>query len=368
MSLRARPRATILDIAPYTPGKSKAEGFERPIKLSANENALGCSPLAREAFLNEAGGLNLYPDPDCAELRAKVAAAFALEPDRLIFGCGSDELFSIACQVWLEPGDNIVQPAHGFAAWAIAARACGGEVTSAPECDLTVDVDAMLAAVDERTRIVFVANPANPTGTCLPDSEIRRLHAGLPPDVLFLLDGAYAEYAREIDGFGDGLSLAREFPNVLVTRTFSKIHGLAALRIGWGYAAPAIFDAMNRIRLPFNAGRPAQAAAIAALADPDHVPRSLAHVRHWLPRFEAAFRDLGLKPVSSATNFVTVGFPEEGRLTAPAVEAALARHGILVRGLKNYGLPNHLRVTVGSDAENEALLVALSQVCAQPSA
>jgi histidinol-phosphate aminotransferase len=362
MSLRPVPRPSILRIAPYTPGKSKAEGFERPIKLSANENALGCSPAARDAYLATVGGLNLYPDPDALELRAAVAASFSLEPERLIFGCGSDELFAIACQVWLEPGDNIVQPAHGFAAWAIAARACGAEVKSAPETQLRVDVDAMLAEVDEHTRIVFIANPANPTGTFIPDSEIRRLHAGLPGDVLLLVDGAYAEYARDLEGFDDGISLAREAPNVLVTRTFSKIHGLAALRIGWGYGMAAIVDAMNRIRLPFNAGRPAQAAAVAALGDPGHVERSLAQVRKWLPRFQATFAELGLHPTPSATNFVTVGFPEAGTHAAAAVEAALARKGILVRGLKNYGLPNHLRVTVGADAENEALLDALRRI------
>ncbi len=362
--LRPTPRPTILRIAPYTPGKSKAEGFERPIKLSANENALGCSPAAREAYLASAGSLNLYPDPDAVELRAAVAQAFALEPDRLIFGCGSDELFAIACQVWLEPGDNIVQPEHGFAAWAIAARACGAEVKSAPETRLAVDVDAILAAVDERTRIVFIANPANPTGTYIPDTEIRRLHAGLPSDVLLLLDGAYAEYAKGLEGFDDGIALAREAENVLVTRTFSKIHALASLRIGWGYGAAPIIDAMNRIRLPFNAGRPAQAAALAALSDPGYVEHSLAHVRSWLPRFTTFFAELGLEPTPSATNFVTVGFAAEGAHTAPSVEAALARDGILVRGLKNYGLPNHLRITVGADDENEALLAAMTRIFA----
>jgi histidinol-phosphate aminotransferase len=356
-----RPRPGILDIAHYVPGKSKIEGVEKPIKLSANENALGCSPLGLAAYHEASRDLSLYPEGHANALRRKVAEVFGLEPERLIFGCGSDEIFTLACQTFLEPGDNIVQPHHGFAAWAIAARACGAEVKDAPETDLTVDVDAMLAAVDERTRIVFVANPANPTGTMLPESEIRRLHAGLPENVLFLLDGAYAEFARGLPGFDDGLSLAREASNVLVTRTFSKIYGLASLRVGWGYAHPETAAAMDRIRLPFNVGRPAQAAAVAALDDQDFVDRSVAHVRRWLPRFAEAFRGWGLEPAPSATNFVTVGFPAGGPIAAE-VDAALAREGLIVRALRNYHLPDHLRVTVGSDADSETFLAAMGRI------
>jgi histidinol-phosphate aminotransferase len=357
-----KPRPGILDIAHYVPGKAKIEGVEKPIKLSANENALGCSPLGREAYLAAAADIALYPEGRANLLRRKVAQTFDLEPERLIFGCGSDEIFTLACQTFLEPGDNIVQPHHGFAAWAIAARANGAKVKDAPETDLHVDVDAILGAIDARTRIVFVANPANPTGTMLSDAEIRRLHAGIPQNVLFLYDGAYAEFARGLPGYEDGLALAREASNVMVTRTFSKIYGLASLRVGWGYAHPDVVAAMDRIRLPFNVNRPAQAAAVAALDDQAFVDRSVAHVRKWLPVLSERFAAWGLEPAPSATNFLTFGVPPALGLTAADLDEALSREGLILRALKNYHLPNHLRVTVGSDADNETLLAAMKRV------
>jgi histidinol-phosphate aminotransferase len=359
-----QPKPGILQISPYTPGKAKAQGFERPLKLSANENAFGCSPAAREAFAAAAGDLALYPDPNATALRAAIAARHGLEPERLVFGCGSDELFSLACQAYLEPGDNIVQPAHGFAAWAIAARAMGAQVRTPPGPALTADVDAMLALVDERTRIVFLADPANPTGTWLPFSEVARLHASLPDRVLFLLDGAYAEFARGLEGFGEGLDLAREAPNLFVTRTFSKLYGLAGLRVGWGYAPAPVVDAMQRIRLPFNVGVPALAAALAALDDQAFVERSIAQVERWRPIYVEALTGLGLDVRTSGTNFVTVGFPDLPGRRAPEVEAALAARGILVRGLAGYGLPAHLRITIGDDAANQRVLDALEAILA----
>lgn len=357
-----QPRPGLMEIAHYVPGRARIEGVAHPVKLSANENALGMSPRAREAYLSAIGDLNLYPDGRADGLREAVAGRFVLDPERLIFGCGSDELFSLACQTFLQPGDNIVQPAHGFAAWAIAARACGAEVRSAPERRLTVDVDALLACVDERTRIVFIANPANPTGTWLPDFEIRRLHAGLREDVLLLYDAAYAEFAVGLDGYDEGLELARTAPNVLVTRTFSKIYGLAALRVGWGYGWPSVVSAMDRIRLPFNVSRPAQAAATAALGDQSFVDRSVDHVRHWLPRFAEVFASCGLEPVPSGSNFTTVGFPASGPLRAGDADTALASRGFIVRALRNYGLPDHLRVTVGTDEDSTAFLEAFREI------
>ena len=226
-----RPKPSVLQIAPYIAGKARAAGFASPLKLSANENPLGCSPKAREAYLAAASALHQYPDPRASRLRAAVSERFALEPERLIFGCGSDELFNFVCQSYCEEGSNVVQPAHGFAAWAIAARAAGAEVKNAAERDLTADVDALLAEVDEMTRVVFLANPANPTGTWLPFSEVRRLHAALPEHVVLVLDGAYAEFAGDAEGFEDGLDLARSASNLFVTRTFSKLHGLATLRV-----------------------------------------------------------------------------------------------------------------------------------------
>lgn len=356
------PKQTILEISPYVAGKATAAGFAKPIKLSANENALGCSPAARAAYLSAAESIHLYPDPRAAALREALARKYDLDPSRIIFGTGSDELFSLACQAYLSPGQTMLQPQYAFAAWAIAARASGAQVISAPEKNFTVDIDAMLAAVNGQTRVVFLANPANPTGTVLPFAEIERLHKGLPENVLLVLDSAYAEFAAEAPGYADGLALARRAGNVLVTRTFSKLHGLASLRLGWGYAAPPIADAMNRIRLPFNAPAPAQAAALAALDDEDFAARSIAHAvagRAALTRF---FREYGLDPIEGAANFVTVRFSESARVTAAAFEAGLAARGVLVRWLGNYGLPDAVRVTIGAGKEMERFQAAALEV------
>lgn len=341
------PKPSILAIRPYVPGKAKAVGFDRPLKLSANENALGCSPAARAAYVEAAASLNLYPDPNATALRDAIAARHDLDPARILFGTGSDELFSLACQAYVSPGDSIVQPHYAFAAWAIAARAAGGEVKSAPERNFTVDVDAMLAEVDARTRVVFVANPANPTGTSIPFSEIRRLHAGLPENVLLVLDGAYAEFARDLPGFADGLELARTAPNVLATRTFSKLYGLASLRLGWGYASREVADTLNRIRLPFNASTPAQAAALASLDDHAFVEASIKLADRGRPELSALFSEEGFEAIPSSANFVTLRVPKAHPLSARDIERGLAERGVLVRWLGNYDLPDALRVTVG---------------------
>lgn len=354
-----QPKPSLGEIAPYVPGKAKAPGFAAPIKLSANENPLGCSDAARAAYLAGAAHLHLYPDANTALLRGAIAGKFGLEPERLIFGAGSDEIFAMATQAYLREGDNVVQPQYGFAAWAIAARAAGGEVKSAVERDFCVDVDALLAAVDARTRIVFLANPANPTGTYLPFSEVERLHRALPRSVLLVLDGAYAECAAGVEGFADGLDWARDQENVLVTRTFSKMYGLASLRIGWAYAPPAVAAALNLIRLPFSVPRAGEAAAVAALADDAFLQRSVAHVVSERQRMADAFARRGAQVLTSAANFVTVRFAS---LSAAELEAALAARGLLVRHLANYGLPDWLRISVGQVDETDALLAALADL------
>lgn len=356
------PKATIFEISPYVSGKATAAGFANPIKLSANENALGCSPAARAAYLKAAETIHLYPDPKATALREALARTHDLEPARIIFGTGSDELFSLACQAYLSPGETMVQPQFAFAAWAIAARASGARVVSAPETNFAVDVDAMLAAVDAKTRVVFLANPANPTGTMIPFAKIERLHAALPAHILLVLDSAYAEFAEGMAGFADGLVLARRAGNVLVTRTFSKLYGLAALRLGWGYAAQSIADALNRIRLPFNAPTPAQAAALAALSDEAFAARSIAHAvagRAALTRFLAQH---GLEPIEGAANFVTVRFGDSVRVTAAVFEKQLAAHGVLVRWLGNYGLPDAVRITIGTEPEMARFRAAALEV------
>jgi histidinol-phosphate aminotransferase len=347
-----------LDIAPYVPGKARVEGVADPLKLSANENVLGSSPMAREAFASAFDSLHMYPDGRATILREAVSQTFRLEPERLILGCGSDEIFQLLNQAFLEPGDNIVQGQFGFSAYAIGARACQAQVRLAPEVDHRIDVDEILKLVDGRTRLVFIANPANPTGTYITGEAVRRLHAGLPPSVILVLDGAYAEFVDD-PAFEDGIALARGSENVVVTRTFSKLHGLAALRVGWAYAPAAIADALDRIRLPFNTSIPAQLAAVAALADTDFQHRSLALVAQWRPWLAQQLGGLGLDVVPSAANFLLVGFPKTPGRTAAEALVFLERRGVIVRGVAGYGLPDHLRITIGLEAHNRAVIEAL---------
>jgi histidinol-phosphate aminotransferase len=357
---RPTPKPGILDIAQYVGGKSKIDGVDHPVKLSSNENVLGSSDAAKAAYAEAASRLQIYPDGKAMALREAISARYGLEPDRLVFGCGSDEIFAMLNQVFLEPGDNIVQGEHGFAAYAIGARACQAEVRFAKETRYTIDVDEVLKLVDERTRIVFIANPANPTGTWISGEEVRRLHAGLPPSVVLVLDGAYAEFATD-PAYEDGIALARESENVVVTRTFSKIHGLAALRVGWAYAPPHIADALERIRPPFNVGIPAIEAAVAALGDEDFQRRSIELVERWRPYLVQQLGGIGLEPAPSAANFVLVGFPKTPGKTAAEAEAFLAGKGLIVRAVKTYNLPDHLRITVGLEENNRAVVDALTE-------
>jgi histidinol-phosphate aminotransferase len=355
-----KPKDGILEIAPYIGGKSKAPGFDNPIKLSSNENVLGCSPAATEAYLAAAGRLNRYPDGKAGLLRAAVADHFGLEPERLVFGCGSDELFMLLCQVYLEAGDNIVQPEFGFLSYRICARACQAEVRFAAQPNLRIDVDAMLALVDERTRLVFVANPDNPSGAWVSEADVRRLHEALPSNVVLVLDCAYIEYATD-PSIGDPLAFARTTENVIVTRTFSKMYGLAGLRVGWGYGPAAMIDALERIRLPFNVSIPAQEAAVAALADEDFVDRSRALVETWRPWLAQQIGGLGLEVYPTQCNFVVVRFPDIPGRTAADAEAFLAARGVLVRGLANYNMAEFVRATIGHEDQNRALLEGLAE-------
>lgn len=352
-----KPKSTIAAIAPYVAGAARAAGFEKPIKLSANENALGCSPNALAAYRDAASDIHRYPDPGAERLRAAIARKFELDPARIVFGTGSDEVFSMLSQAYLMPGDNIVQPHYAFAAWAIAARAAGGEVRSASERDFHVDVDALLAAVNARTRLVFIANPANPSGTLISKYEVERLHAGLSPNVLLVLDGAYAEFATHRADYSDGLDLARAPANVVVTRTFSKAYGLAALRIGWAYASVDVADALNRIRLPFNTPAPAQAAARAALEDEEFLEASVSHAISARERLVSLLTEHGLACLPPDANFVTARARD-----AQGLVRDLAERGILVRGLTNYDMPDFVRVTVGAEAEIDALERALRDI------
>jgi len=358
-------KSGILDITPYKPGKATAEGIAHPVKLSGNENILGCSPRAREAYLAAAADLNLYPDGRGGPLRAAIAARYRIEPERIVLGCGTDEILHLINQTFLEPGDNIVQGQYAFGAYGIGARACQAEVRSAAEPNYRIEVEKMLELVDERTRLVFITNPANPTGTFTTRDELKRLHDALPPSVALVVDAAYAEFCAE-PTFTDGLELARAAPNIIVTHTFSKLHGLAALRVGWAFAPAPVADAIDRIRPPFNVSSPALAAAVAALADEAFQSVSRAHVLRWRPWLTQQLGGLGLGVTPSGANFVLVEFPTIPGKTAAEAEAFLASLGLIVRGVANYGLPGHLRITVGLEEHNRALAAALAEFLARP--
>jgi histidinol-phosphate aminotransferase len=358
---RPQPKPGILDIHAYVPGKATAAGVDKPVKLSSNENILGSSPAAREAFVAAADTLHIYPDSRATVLREAVSQHFGLEPDRLVFGDGTDEVLHLINQVFLEPGDNIVMGQYGFSAYSIGAQACQAEVRMAPEPGYRISVEELLNQVDARTRLVFITQPGNPTGSFMTQDELAALHAGLPPAVMLVLDGAYAEFADD-PRFDDGLALARDAENVIVTRTFSKLHGLAALRIGWAYCPASIADALERIRAPFNTSIAAQHAAVAALADEEFQARSRAHVATWRPWLTQQLGGLGLEVVPSQANFVLAGFPKTPGKTAPEAEAFLASRGLIVRGVGNYGLPDHVRITIGLEEHNRAVIDALADL------
>jgi histidinol-phosphate aminotransferase len=349
----------------YVPGKAQLGGKPIVAKLSSNENPFGPSPLAVQAMTAVLGNSQLYPDPASTALREALAAVHGIEADRIICGTGSDELIHLVAGAFAGPGDEVLYVRHGFAVYDIAARRVGATPVIADDVDYTCDVDAVLAAVTERTRVVFVANPNNPTGTLVSAAEIRRLHAGLPSDCVFALDAAYAEFAE--GEYENGIGLARAFPNVVALRTFSKIYGLAAQRIGWAYAQPALIDAMHRIRAPFNVPSTGQAGAIAALGDTGWVEKTRSHTiqwRQWLSGEIDAMGNAGLRAIPSAANFVLVEFPVEGPVNAAAANAALLEDGIIARYLAVQAMPRCIRISVGTEAETRAAAASLRRFVA----
>jgi histidinol-phosphate aminotransferase len=358
-----RPRPGILEIEPYVGGKAHAENVARVVKLSANESPLGPSPHAVAAVQAAAAEMHRYPDGGSRALREAIGARFSLDPSRIVCGAGSDELIQLLMRGYAGPGDEILYSAHGFLMYKIAALAAGATPVAAPERGLRADVDALLARVTTRTRMVFLANPNNPTGSYLGSEEIERLHARLPEDVLLVIDAAYAEYVRRND-YTSGLELAARAPNVVMTRTFSKLFALAALRLGWLYASPAIVDVLHRVRGPFNVGVPAQVAGIAALEDVEHQERSRAHNDRWLPWLSEQIQGLGLVVHPSAGNFLLVEFPQVEGKDAVAAGALLERHGILGRAMAAYGLPHCLRLSVGLEDDNRGLIEAMREAVA----
>jgi histidinol-phosphate aminotransferase len=354
-----QPRPGILDIAPYIGGEARVPGIERPIRLASNENPDGPSPAAVAAYHAASAELHRYPDGSAAALRQAIAAAHGLELERIVCGAGSDELLTLLVRGYAGPGDEVLVSRHGFLVYPIAAKSAGATPVEAPERGLKVDLDALLDSVSERTRLLLIANPSNPTGSYLTPHEVVRLHAGIPQHVLLVIDAAYAEYVAEPD-YDPGTELARRHGNVVMTRTFSKAYGLASLRLGWAYAPLAVADVLNRLRGPFNVPGPTQAAGIAALGDAAFLEtcrRETARRRGWLA---GAVREIGLVPHPSVCNFLLVEFPQQPGRDAAAALGHLKSRGILVRGMGAYKLPHCLRITIGTEAETRAAADALA--------
>jgi histidinol-phosphate aminotransferase len=348
-----------MDIAAYVPGGGHAPGAAKVHKLSANETPLGASPAAMAAMRAVGDHLELYPDGSAAALREAIAEVHGLNPANIVCGNGSDDLLALITRAYLGPGDEGIFSEHGFLVYRIQILAAGAVPVSAPEKDERADVDAILAAVTPKTRMVFLANPNNPTGTYLPFEEVRRLHAGLPANVLLLLDAAYAEYVRRND-YEAGIELVSSARNVVMTRTFSKIYGLAALRIGWMYAPAEIADAVNRIRDPFNVNAAAIAAGASAMRDRAHVARAVEHNEAWLGWLTAELTALGLRVTPSAGNFILFHFPG-GKHSAAAADAFLIERGFILRRVAAYGFPEALRMSVGSEEANRGVVSALAE-------
>jgi histidinol-phosphate aminotransferase len=357
---RPKPRPGVLDIAAYVPGKSSAPGMAKIFKLSSNETPLGPSPRAIAAYKAAADHLEDYPDGSASELREAIGHAFGFDPDRIVCGAGSDDLLHLLAYAYLVDGDEAIHTTHGFLIYPIVTLGAGAKPVVAPETDYTADVDAILERVTPKTKIVFLANPNNPTGTCLSFDEVKRLHRGLPPHVLLVLDAAYAEYVQRND-YESGIELVATSDNVVMCRTFSKIHGLAALRLGWMFGPAHVVDAINRIRGPFNVSTAAIDAGIAAIKDTEHQEYSREHNTRWLAWLTEEIGKLGLKVTPSVANFVLIHFPDTKGRTAKDADAFLTARGLILRYVAAYKLPNALRLSVGTEEANRLVVAALKE-------
>ena len=361
LALAPAPKPWIAAIHAYVPGKSAGADGRPLIKLSANENPLGTS-LAALAAREHVAAPSLYPDPDSVALRTALGALHGIAPARIVCGTGSGELLAVAASAFAGPGDEVLYVRYGFSLYDIVARRCGATPVVAPDADYGTDVDVLLSHVTAATRVVFVANPNNPTGSFLPAGEIARLHAALPGDVLLVIDQAYAEYISPEDDDGS-LALAAAHDNVLVTRTFSKAYGLAGERVGWATGAAALVEILNRLRGPFNLNTTAQAACLAAVGDQAFVEAARHHNTRERARFVdtlAALGNKGVRCVPSEANFVLVLF--EGALTAEAAYNGLAERGYIVRWLPGQGLPHGLRITIGHAHDMDAIAAAIREM------
>lgn len=352
-----QPRPGILDLSPYVGGEGRMAAGVTPVRLASNENPRGCSPLARAAYLAAADDLNRYPDGNATALRAAIAEKYGFAAEQIVCGAGSDQLISMIMRAYAGPGDEVVHSRHGFLMYSVAAKAVGATPVAVDEKQLTTDIDAVIAAVTAKTKIIMLANPNNPTGSLLPESEIARLIEKVPPHVVIVLDAAYAEYVEDAS-YNAGEKFVSGHDNVVMLRTFSKVHGLAALRLGWGYFPLKMADVMNRLRGPFNVSVPAQAAGIAALTDDEFVEATVEKNTRERARLAQALDQLGLGVNPSAGNFLLVDFGNR----AEAIRLALKERGIFVRQMGAYELPSYLRITVGLKIDNDQLIEALEEI------
>ncbi len=355
MSPKITPRPGVLDIAPYIGGESKVAGQESIIKLSSNEGAFGPSPKALAAAQAAAKTMHRYPDGTTASLREAIAKRFGLPVERIVCGAGSDEIISLLCYAYAGEGDEVLYTEHGFLMYRISALAAGATPVAAKETNLKADIDNLLAAVTDRTRIVFLANPNNPTGTYLTAVELQRLRAALPEPVLLVIDAAYAEFVSRSD-YTPGFELVDQGQNTVMTRTFSKLFALGGLRLGWAYMPAEVADVFNRVRGPFNVSSVAQAAAIAALEDTAFTERAFEHNLDWVKQTEAALSAMGIKTTTSVGNFVLARFDGKNNKTAKAADEFLRENGIIVRRMEAYGLADSLRITIGTKTQMQTFL------------
>ncbi len=355
---RPEPKPGIMEISPYVGGKSSVPGGRKPIKLSSNEGALGPSPKAIEAAGKAAAEMHRYPDGGASALRGAIGKRFGLDPERIVCGAGSDELIALLIKAYAGPGDEVLYSQYGFVMYPISAHAAGATPVTAPEKGYRTDIEALIAKAGPKTKLCFVANPNNPTGSFVTGAELKRLRDGLPPHVLLVIDAAYAEYVSRND-YSAGVELVDSGANTVMLRTFSKMFAMGGMRLGWAYAPANVVDVLNRVRGPFNVGAQAQAAGVAALEDLAHQEASRTHNERMLAWFPAEIAKLGLTTLPSVGNFVMVEFPKTGKTAAAANEFLMGR-AIIPRAVANYGLPDFLRVTLGAEAEMREVVAALA--------
>lgn len=351
------------ELGVYAAGKAKAKGTENPVKLSANESALGPSPMAMEAFKKEAPNLFRYPDPSYVKLREALAQKYNIDASRIVCGVGSDELLKIACRAYLKPGDEAIFVAHSFSMYPIAIKSVGATAIEVADHNYTADVDKILGAVTDKTKLIFIANPNNPTGTYLSKEEIERLWKNIPDHILLVLDAAYAEFMDQND-YSAGLELVERSTNVFVTRTFSKLYGLAALRLGWGYAPENVAQVLDKCRDPFNVPSCSQAAGVAALQDAEFEQKVISHTTKWREWLSGEITAMGLSVVPSVTNFILFKFEDENK-SAAAANDYLTKHGYILRYYSGQGLGSFLRLTIGTEQENREVIRLLKEFLEQ---